>query len=122
MDRHCQYVEVSYHAWLRQNQVFESMSRIRILQQLIRHPETVIEPQRYSSEPVLGGALFLPESRNCITDVALLVSSSSMFIGVAGFEGNRSRAEPAGDGPMRCVLGEACHDMILLADHGIHEQ
>ena len=98
------------------------MSGIRILQQLISHAETVIEPQRYSSEPALGRALFLPELRNRLTGVALLVNGSSMFIGVAGFEGNRSRAEPAGDSPTRRVLGGACHDMVLLADYGFNRQ
>ena len=90
----------------------------------ISHAETVVEPRRYLTEPVLGGgtALSLPESRNRLTDVALLVNGSSMFIGVAGFEGDGSRADAAGDSPLRCVLGGACHDMVLLADYGINRQ
>ena len=63
-----------------------------------------------------------PESRNGLSDIALLMDSSSMLVGLASFEENGFSADAAGEASLRRVLGGACHSMILLADMGFVKQ
>jgi len=63
-----------------------------------------------------------PDSRNGPSDIALLVDSPSMLVGVASFEENGFSADAAGEASLRRVLGGACHSMILLADMGFVKQ
>jgi hypothetical protein len=100
------------------------MENVRDISTVIDSAESARESCNDRTEPSLGElkCVTCSELRNCFTDVALLMNSSSTLISLAGFEQDGFSADAAEDAWLRRRLSGACHNMVLLTDYGINRQ